>query len=77
MNKRGYIDTARQYARLASRKKKSYSDSVKALYEMYMKSVEESGASEAELTKEQDWAQAFLLREYFPSDQTADTSWLG
>lgn len=68
MKKRGFIDSVRQFKDLADRKHKSYADSVNHLARMYMRAGEESGWTDAESAKERDWAQAFLEREYRPSD---------
>jgi len=68
MRKRAFIDTVRQFQRLAVRKRKSYAESVDELQKMYMNSVVESGATEAEIQKELDWSTAFVVREYASVD---------
>lgn len=69
MTKRQFINTVRQFQALAQRKGVSYADSVDALIGMYLKARKDEGALEPELTKEQDWAHAFTLREYGKYDR--------
>lgn len=69
MNKRQFIDTVRQFAAKAQRKGVSYAAAVNALHGMYMQRNVDAGMSEAELTKEGDWAEAFILREYAKFDK--------
>lgn len=69
MNKRRFIQGVRDYGSLAQRNRRSYAEQVNTLFKSYMDSRTEAGASDVELTKDGDWAEAFLWREYAVIDK--------
>lgn len=73
MSKRAFIDLVRQYAGHTRRKGVSYAEAVAIAYDLYMQSVIESGASDAEQAKERAWADGFMVREY----GKFDSNWTG
>lgn len=66
--KRMFIDAVRQYARHAQIEHRSFSNPVNKLSAMYLAACGDSGMSEAELSKEVGWADAFIEREYAKYD---------
>jgi hypothetical protein len=69
VTKRRFIDLVRQYATLAQRNRKSYGSAVNTVFETFMQANVDAGMETAELTKQGDWAEAFLWREYAPLDR--------
>lgn len=72
MNRRMFIDTVRQFKVLSLRKNKSYAAAVAELRQMYLDSVAQDGAGDAEREKEAAWSGAFIEREYTKFDRNAE-----
>jgi len=70
MSRRQFINSVRQYTTLAQKRATSFAEQVKALHALYLASVAENGAGEAEQRKEAEWAASFLSREYGKHDSS-------